>query len=359
MLSSCKPFTSNAPGEIILEDSAAFRIVGYFMGPSEDVEKFDYAKMTHVIFCFAQLDGNKIALEDTTQEKTLQLLVAQKKKYPELKVLIALGGWSGCETCSSVFSSDSNRTAFARSVKGFLIKYELDGFDLDWESPVLGGKNGPGSPDDKTNFTSLIKALRNELPPPYELSFDANSFREYIFSSVDWNNVMPDVDFVNLMTYGLPNDKPGHTGHHTALYSSPFQKESVESGVSLLDSLKVPMSKIVIGAAFYGFKVKNVDSANYGLGQAGIFSGNPTYKNIVEQYTSANGYVTCWDSIAMAPYLYNKVEKTFITFDNAESCKLKTEYALEKRLGGIMFWKINGDTNGNELLDVIYQTSTK
>ncbi|HLC83352.1 MAG TPA: glycosyl hydrolase family 18 protein, partial [Bacteroidia bacterium] len=116
---------------------------------------------------------------------------------------------------------------------------------------------------------------------------------------------------------------------------------------------------IVIGAGFYGFVVKNVDSKNYGLGQTGKSSGDVKYKDIVVKYTSAKGYNTYWDSIAKAPFLYSKEEKTFITFDNAESCRLKTKFAIKKKLGGIMFWKINGDTHENELLNAIYQESIK
>lgn len=332
-----------------------FRVVAYFLGPIEDVEKYDYDKLTHLIFCFMQLDGNKIALQDVQKEKVLQKLVAQKKKHPNLKVMVALGGWSGCETCAAVFSSDSNRVIFAKSVKDFLVKYHLDGFDLDWESPVIGGKYGKGSLADKAHFTLLIKELNKALNTAYELSFDANSFSEYVEKAIDWKEVMPYVDFVNLMTYGLPNDKPAHTGHHSALYSSPFQKESVESGVKLLENLHVPLRKIVIGAGFYGFVVKNVDTLHYGLGQKGKSGGDVTYKKIMQDYTFARGYKAHWDSIAQAPFLYSKNEKTFITFDNVASCKLKTRYAIDKKLGGIMFWKINGDTDENELVKAIDQ----
>ena len=341
------------------KDYSSFRVIGYYLGTKHEVEHFEYQKLTHIIFCFTQLDGNKIAFEDSLQEETLRLLVDQKKKYPQLKVMVALGGWSGCQTCSSVFSSETDRQVFAKSVKEFLIKYDLDGFDLDWESPVMGGKYGHGKPEDKTNFTSLIKALRQELPPPYELSFDANSFPEYVQNSIDWPEVMPHVDFVNLMTYGLPNDKPAHTGHHTALYSSPLQKESVASGVELLDSLKVPMNKIVIGAGFYGFVVKEVDAENHGLGQKGKSGGDVKYKDIVVKYTPEKGFITHWDSIAKAPFLYNAEEKIFITYDNVESCRLKTEYAMRKKLGGMMFWKLNGDLPKDGLLDAIYQETLR
>ncbi|MBL0316977.1 MAG: glycoside hydrolase [Flavobacteriales bacterium] len=304
------------------QDSSSFRVIGYYLGPKHEVENFEYQKLTHIVFCFTQLDGNKIAFEDSLQGGNAEAFGGSKEKYPHLKVMVALGGWSGCQTCSSVFSSETDRQVFAKSVKELLIKYDLDGFDLDWESQVMGGKYGPGKPEDKTNFTSLIKTLRQELPPPYELSFDANSFPEYVQNSL-MAEVMPHVDFVNLMTYGLPNDKRAHTGHHAALYSSPFQKESVASGVELLDSLKVPMNKIVIGAGFYGFVVKDVDAENHGLGQKGKSGGDVKYKDIVVKYTPEKGFITYWDSIAKAPFRYNAEEKIFITYDNAESCRLK------------------------------------
>jgi chitinase len=339
------------------KENKSFRIIGYYQGKPEDVSNYEYHKLTHVIFCFTDLKGNKISLKDTVDERTLRLLVAQKQKYPELKVLVSLGGWSGCATCSPVFAVDSNRTIFARSVKDFILQYNLDGFDLDWESPVIGGyKDHPAIPEDKDNFTFLIKELRQALPSPYIVCFDANSFPEYVFTSVDWSHVMPNVDFVNLMTYGLPNDKKGHTGHHTALYSSPFQKESVHSGVKLLDSLKVPLNQIIIGAAFYSFVVANVDSINFGLSRPGKVKNSPDYRTTLKKYTAENGYQIYWDTIAMAPYLYSSKEKTFVTFDNKESCHLKTKYALDNQLGGIMFWRLNGDTNKDGLLDAIYET---
>ena len=336
----------------------SFRIIGYYRGEPGDVGNYEYQKLTHVIFCFTELKGNRISLKDTTDEKTLRLLVAKKRKYPRLKVLVSLGGWGGCATCSPIFAVDSNRIIFARSVKDFIQQYSLDGFDLDWESPVIGGyKNHPAAPGDKDNFTSLVKDLRQALPPPNIVCFDANSFPEYVFSSVDWPGVMPNVDFVNLMTYGLPGDKPGHSGHHTALYSSPFQKESVQSGVALLDSLRVPLDKIIIGAAFYSFVVVNVDSVNFGLGRPGKTKNSPDYRTTLQKFTAENGYQTYWDTIAMAPYLYSFKERTFITFDNKASCILKTKFALDHQLGGILFWRLNGDSGKDGLLNSIYETT--
>lgn len=333
---------------------APFRVIGFYMGNSKDNKKFEIDKLTHLIFCFTFLQGNKIHLKNKEDEETLKQLVALKTKHPKLKVLVSFGGWGGCETCSDVFASDSGRKEFATSVKDLLIKYNADGIDLDWESPVIGGfKNHKASKDDKANFTALVKELRLTLPSKNEISFDANSFKEFLELSIEWNKVMPLVNFVNLMTYGLPSNERGHTGHHSALYSSPYQTESVDKAVLALDSMGIPLNKIVIGAAFYSFVAENVESMNNGLGNKGKFKSNVIYSKLLESYTEKNGYEYHWDSIAQAPFLYNKQLKTFVTYDDKKSVALKTKYAFNKNLGGIMFWKLNGDTYTNGLLDAI------
>jgi chitinase len=340
--------------DIHKEKKTPFRVVAYFRGDVKEVEKYDYNKITHLIYCFMYLDGNKLSFKNEDSENTLKACLALKKKYPHLKVMVALGGWGGCETCSDVFSTQLGRQEFALSVKEILVKYNADGIDIDWESPVLGGfKDHKASPSDKENFTALLQTLRKTLSKNHEICFDANSFKEFIDLAIEWDKVMPLVDFVNLMTYGLPTDKRGHTGHHTALYSSPFQQESIEKSILYLDSLKVPLRKIVIGAAFYSFVVKEVDSVNNGLGQRGKFKANVNYNKLLEDYTAEKGYNYFWDSIAQAPYLYNATLKEFVTFDDKRSVSAKTKFALEKKLGGIMFWRLNGDVYENGLLDAI------
>jgi chitinase len=336
------------------EKNTPFRVVAYFRGDIKEVEKYDYNKITHLIYCFMYLQGNKLGFKNEDSENTLKACLALKKKYPHLKVMVALGGWGGCETCSDVFSSEQGRQEFATSVKEILVKYKADGIDIDWESPVLGGfKDHKATPADKQNFTSLIIKLRKTLLKNHEICFDANSFKEFIDQAIEWNKVMPHVDFVNLMTYGLPADKRGHTGHHTALYSSPCQQESIDKAIMYFDSLKVPLNKLVIGAAFYSFVVKEVDSMNYGLGQRGKFKANVNYNTLIEDYTKEKGYSYHRDSIANAPFLYNAELKEFVTFDDKLSVAAKTSYALNKKLGGIMFWRLNGDTYFDGLLDVI------
>lgn len=57
--------------------------------------------------------------------------------------------------------------------------------------------------------------------------------------------------------------------------------------------------------------------------------------------------------MAKAPYMYSSAKKQFITFDDARSMMLKTKYALENNLDGIMFWQLGDDKPKNGLLDAI------
>ncbi len=345
-----KPQKTNQP----IKRNEPFRVVGFYKGNSTDIDKFEVDKLTHLIFCFTYLQGNKIRIKNAEDEETLKHLIDLKTKHPELKVLVSFGGWGGCETCSDIFASDSGRKEFATSVKDLLKKYNADGIDLDWESPVIGGyKNHKASKEDKANFTALVKELRKTLPSKSEICFDANSFKEFLELSIEWKEVMPLVDFVNLMTYGLPSNQKGHTGHHSALYSSAYQNESVNKAILALDSMKVPLNKIIIGAAFYSFVAENVESLHFGLGNKEKFKSNVNYSKLLETYTEKDGYEYHWDSISQAPFLYNKQLKTFITFDDKKSVTLKTKYAIDKKLGGIMFWKLNGDTYTDGLLEAI------
>jgi chitinase len=310
--------------------------------------------LTHLIFSFTYLQGNKISIKDSADEDRLKRFVALKAKHPKLKVLVSFGGWGGCETCSDVFASDGGRKEFVKSVNDLLKKYNADGIDIDWESPVIGGyKNHKASKDDKENFTSLIKELRNTLPAKIEICFDANSFKTYLELSIDWQKVMPLVDYVNLMTYTLPSNGKGLTGHHTALYSSPFQYESADIAIHKLDSIGVPMNKLIIGAGFYSEVYENVDSVNNGLGRPGTFKTYVNYNELIEKFKENEGFEYHWDSLAQAPFLYNKRLKTFVTFDDKKSVSLKTKYAIDNKLGGIMFWQLRQDTFKDGLLDAI------
>jgi chitinase len=332
-----------------------FVVIAYFAGhrPSQ-IDSFSAEKLTHVIFSFCHLKGNRMNVDSTADSVIIQKLVSLKQKNPGLKVLLSLGGWGGCATCSDVFASKKNRKVFSQSVKELSQYFGTDGVDLDWEYPTIPGYPGHrNQPEDKKNFTKLVKQLRKTLGSQSEISFAAGGFNQYIDKAVDWKKVVKKVDYVNLMTYDLVSGFSTTTGHHTPLYSNTQQIESTDNAVQRLLQLKVPASKIVIGAAFYGRMWEAVPDTNSGLYQQGKFKTSVSFKSFAVQLSEDSGFVYHWDEVALAPYLYNSAQHLFVTYDDKRSMDLKTKYAIDKGLGGIMFWQLASDAYTDGLLDVI------
>jgi chitinase len=335
-------------------------VIAYYFGGPEKVDSIAAEKLTHIIFSFCHLNGNTLHVDDSKDATTIANLVGLKKRNPDLKVLLSLGGWGGCASCSEVFSTAKGRTEFANSVLALNKFFVSDGIDLDWEYPGIEGYPGHQfKPEDVQNFTALLQVLRKVLGENYEISFAAGGFQKFLDQSVSWKDVMANVDRVNLMTYDLVNGYSTTTGHHTALLSTSEQRESTDNAVKYLLKLGIPANKLVIGAAFYGRMWENVPPDNHGLYQSGKFKQGINYKKLKRTLSNENGFKTYWDDIAKAPYAYNSVEKLFITFDDKRSMELKTKYVIDQRLNGIMFWELTNDSNEDGLLDTIYSTQLR
>ena len=195
--------------------------------------------------------------------------------------------------------------------------------------------------------------MRKEFGEKYEITFAAGGFGPYFYKSVEWDKVMPVVDYVNIMSYDLVNGNSTVTGHHTALYSTPQQDASVASAIRTLDSLGVPRNKVVIGAAFYARVWENVDSVNHGLYRTGKFKTFTSYRSFEDRMWKGHEFVQYWDSTACAPYAYDAKNGFYATYDDKRSVAMKTTYALDKGLKGIMFWELTGDVPGKGLLKAI------
>jgi chitinase len=331
-------------------------VIAYYTGDAATLEKYPLEKLTHIIYSFLHLSGDTLAFSGPDQEKTLLQITDLKKKYPNLKIMVSLGGWGGCEKCSPVFAVEQSRKNFAASTVKIFKKYKVDGIDLDWEYPTIEGFPGhPYSPDDKQNFTELVKELRQQMGPKYELSFAAGGFQSFLTTSVDWKAIMPLLNRVNLMTYDLVNGYSKKTGHHTALFSSPEQIESTDNCVQYLLKQGLPSNKLIIGAAFYARVWQNVPDTSNGLYQPGTFLRGVDFKQFGKVLSADSGWVKYWDDTAKAPYAYNKTLKQYATYDDDKSLEAKVKYVQKYQLGGIMFWELMNDTFSNGRLNAIYK----
>lgn len=330
-------------------------LIAYYAGDGRNLEEHRIEQLTHLIWCFGHVQNDSMVIA-SSQEPIIARMVGFKQRNPELKVLLSLGGWGGCATCSEVFSRVEGRRTFAASVFHLLERLNVDGIDLDWEYPAVQGPPGhPFAPEDKRNFTLLVKELRRALGPKSEISFAVGGTDECIVKGFEWDSIMPLVDRVHIMSYDLVHGYSTSTGHHTPLYSCPQQGLSADRAVHLLDSLSVRRDQVVIGAAFYTRFWKDVPAVNHGLFQTGLFSHTIPHSAMDSTLTSGNGWQLFRDKEAWAGYAYNAGSGQFATFDDTASVAAKANYVRHEGLGGIMFWQLIDDRPGTGLLDAIHR----
>lgn len=325
-------------------------------------EQIAAQKLTHINYAFADIQNGVIKKGFESDEQNFALLNSLKKENLHLKILISVGGWTWSGNFSDTALTEESRNKFAKSAVEFVRKYKLDGIDIDWEYPGLPGIGNPHRPEDKENFTLLLKALREELDryqvednKHYLTTVAAGAADEFI-EATEMGEVAKYLDFVNLMTYDFyVAEADPITGHHTCLYTNPEAPKDISTHHAVQNFIRagVPLDKIVIGSAFYGQAWGEVDSKNNGLFQPGKPAMiNSSYKSIRTELEGNYGFKRYWDDIAKAPYLYSRSRRIFISYDDPVSVRLKCNYVIDHKLRGIMFWEYNGDYQ-NELLSIM------
>jgi len=349
-------------------------------------EEVPVEKLTHIIYSFTNvIEGEMKFRNPEAAGPKLEALVKQKERNPNLKVMIACGGW-GADGFSDMALTEESRLKFIKSAAEFITRYQLDGMDMDWEYPGISGAGTMAREEDTQNFTALMKGLREMLDnfdSPKLLTFASAGWKRY-YDHIEVNEVMKYADYTNVMTYDQVSGVSIYTGHHTPLgevqsediAGTPFQDyldtlyqkgrnmdphpRSAQKIVDFLIKEGVEPGQIVIGSAFYGRVWKGVPPENNGLYQlsGGIHIGWMAYHQIRKMYEPDANFHRYWDDIAKAPFMYNAEDSLMVSYDDTVSVAQKTKYTIEKGLGGIMFWELGNDTKEEgSLLDAIYQAA--
>jgi chitinase len=339
------------------------RIVGYASGWDAAQDR-DAGKIDTLIFAFARLSDGRVVIDAAGQEQ-LQRLTRLKATHSALKVTISVGGW-GAGGFSEAAGSDAGRRAFADSAAQLVAARDADGLDVDWEYPQHGESGIRASPQDRANFTLLLKAIRISLDEAgaahgrtganhYVLSIAAADGP--FVSGIDIAAVAPYLDWFNLMTYDFVNSLTPFTGHHTGLRASkltPAGARTAERAVRQFIAAGVPSGKLLIGAAFYGREFADVRGDHRGLYQHyGHYQGEHSWPDLKTHYIDRDGYVRYWDAAAQTPWLWNARTRRFISYEDPRSIAAKAAFVKERRLGGIMYWEQSLDP-GDELLDAAW-----
>lgn len=325
------------------------RIIAYVYKDTV-IPKISAEKLTHINYAFALVSPEGEIVLDADAPARIAQARALKAKNPQLKILLSVGGW-GADHFSDAALTDESRRKFAASAVAVLKQHELDGIDLDWEYP---GQPGPGikyRPEDKRNFTLLLRELRRQLGSRALLTIASSAGRYFEHTEMDKLHVH--LDWINIMAYDFAGSWTPTTGHHAALFWNRFAGEEGPSAWGfVLQHLNagIPPSKIVIGVPFYGRGWTGVRPENNGF--------NQPYAEAVEYpwsvISTLKGFERHWDVFAKAPFLWNPETRTFISYDDPESLRLKMMFVRIHDLGGVMYWEHSHDPN-EELLDVLVQ----
>jgi len=348
--------------------SARPRVVGYLASwgvnsKGTRIASLPANDLTHIFYAFANIDsGGRVVLGDPRIDPgNFAELERLKARYPHLKLLISVGGWTWSGRFSDAALTAASRATFTNSALDLFIRSRpglFDGIDIDWEFPVAGGLEGNVErPVDRENFTLLLEELRRQLNVQgakdkrhYELTIAASA-RAPEIANVDLSRIEPLLDFINVMTYDY-HGAPGKANFNSPLYSSPNDPTpGWNVDASMISFIKggVPAGKLLVGIPFYGKPYGQVQNVNGGLFQpgtqnpAGWKQGDGDWRVLSQTRLKDPRYVRHWEPTSRVPWLYDSTSGTWVSYDDPESVAAKAGYVREHGLGGVVIWELGGD----------------
>ncbi|MBY7144402.1 hypothetical protein KFZ56_15365 [Virgibacillus sp. NKC19-3] len=355
-------------------------IMGYWNGDKK-IENFPANKLTHINYAFAYIDEEGNVHPDSSYkeaENDFKELNKYKEKNPHIKSSISIGGWGpNSKYFSDVASSKKSREEFAQAtIDKFIIKYNFDGIDLDWEFPVEGGTDELHyDPNDKENLTLLAKEFRDQLD-----QLEKENNREYLLTaatpagryqsqgpydpadSYDFEGLSKYLDWIYVMAYDIGNGFSPVTNFNTPMQpvnSDPTPDEikkwnNVSGAVEYYQKQGVPTDQLVLGTAFYGRSFEVSSEENQGLYQEYESTGpSPQWNEIKKDYLKDPDWKEYWHSTAEVPWLFNSDTNMFLAYDNPDSINKKAQFINKHNLRGGMIWHIGQDDNQNSLLNAL------
>ncbi|MFD6417116.1 glycoside hydrolase family 18 protein [Streptomyces sp. NPDC060194] len=412
--------SSHGSGGSGQQAESSYKRVGYFTqwgvyGRDFQVKDLDTsgtaARLTHINYAFGNIstDGkcftgnvagqadawadyarpidaadNIDGVADTAEQKlagNFNQLRELKAKYPGLKVMISLGGWSWSKNFSDSVRTPEARRALVASCVDLHLKGNLpvdgarggdgaaaglfDGIDVDWEWPGSAGDAGTVfRPEDKANFTALIAEFRKQIDAygreqkkKYELTAYVPAAPAKIDAGFDVKKIIKDFDFVNLQGYDFHVSGEKTTAQQSAL----FARNDYSVNQVVFDWIKrgAPARKLVVGVPFYGQGWTGVSGGGDGLGQPATGPAPARYAAGYEDYeelkklADSGTYKVHRDLLGGHAWLFDG--NTLWTYDDPIVLRTKAAYIKGLKLGGAMIWSLDADTPDGELVKSLHK----
>jgi chitinase len=310
-------------------------------------------------------------------------LLKLKQMYPNLRVLLSLGGWTQSHRFSDVALTEESRKAFVASCIDMFMRGNVapgisaagvfDGLDIDWEYPGSCGDTCNFRPEDRQNFPLLLAEFRMQLSaleaevgdqtgvrPEYLLTIAAPAGASH-YGPIDIEAIHKHLDWINIMAYDFHGgwESSGPANHHAPVFRSPCDPETGDWGnkaVQAYLAAGVPGSKLLLGAPFYGRGWRGVAAVNDGLCQSARGVPRGTYEKGVDDYKvlAAKGWPSFRDEKTATHWIFNGNE--FWSYDDEVSIGWKADYVNAQGLRGMMFWELSGDAADATLLKAMRGT---
>ena len=314
----------------------------------EDVKCFTHINIGHARFVNKETGDGGLELKDPGPSY-LKRLAAYKASYPELKLLLMIGGWGKNANGFSMMARDAaKRKLFCQECLRICQEYNLDGVDLDWEYPTYAAEGNGADPSDTRNFTILVKELRETLGKDRLITYAASDSGKYI----DNAGVLEWVDYINVMTYSM-GDPPYH---NSPLYRSGLTKtRSGEESIEIFHKQGVPYNRMNYGIGFYGHGDGKVypSSVQYYLAVEALEKGTVSGKSV------AGFNIRHWDPVGKNCYLGDAAGTMYASYEDTESISCRVAFIKKKGLLGAFAWEYREDAADGTLRKFLWNEMHK
>ncbi|MGB9755600.1 MAG: glycoside hydrolase family 18 protein [Desulfurella sp.] len=328
---------------ITQKSSSKFIIVGFYPYWEQskyppDVAISDNINLLYNAFVWPDSSGNLVIPK---KFKNKEVINAAENK--NIKVILSVGGGNTSNYISNVLNNPQLFTKFASQLVNFVKENNYSGIDIDWEFP----KNST----DTANLDNFVQFLRQNLGSSYIISIDL-PYSNYFGRYFDIDFLKNYVNYFVVMTYDYSGAWSRISGYNAPLKSGFCNPHDIQKSVEYWLTRGIKSKSMLLGIPFYG-RAFNADEPCQEFDK----SYAATYRNILSLLQNDN-YQYFWDFMTRTPYLINKKDKIYYSFDDPSSIADKINYAFKMNLGGVAIWEITQDiiNNHHTLLSEIART---
>uniref|UniRef100_A0A182NFJ2 chitinase n=1 Tax=Anopheles dirus TaxID=7168 RepID=A0A182NFJ2_9DIPT len=318
---------------------------------------------THVAYSFVGVDNATAKLvslkpEFDEQQNGFDRFRALKQRFPHLKLIVSVGGWThGGGPFSTTASTRTGRRKFATSAVAFLRQYDLDGCEIVWLWP--GAPERDGKREDRDNFYALVNHLRQEFQRAgqrWEVSVQVPVDRARIAAGYKQEGLCRAADFIHLAGYDLRGPWTGFADVHSVLKRRAHDKDyyytfNIEDGVESWLRKGCNASQIVLGLPMYGrsYTLQNASETSPGskttgpgetIGPVTNDPGLLAYFELCEMLRDGN-WTSGWDWTAQAPYVHRAGQ--WIGYEDEHSLDSKLQWVADGGLAGVFAYTLDMD----------------